>query len=118
MGEREISTEPLKLIAADDPVTCAIYARDNGLLKKTGWKQFARLARREKRLIRMAKQEKLRSYRTSVKYKFGFEVPRSYKRAMELDRINCNSKWKDAADAELKAMEDYKVFHDLGHKCS
>jgi hypothetical protein len=32
----EITTEPLKVIAADDPVTCAIYARENGLLDQPG----------------------------------------------------------------------------------
>jgi hypothetical protein len=33
-----ITKEPLKIIAADDPVTCAIYARENGLLDQPGWK--------------------------------------------------------------------------------
>jgi hypothetical protein len=28
----EITKEPLSIIAVDDPVTCAIYARENGLL--------------------------------------------------------------------------------------
>jgi hypothetical protein len=28
----EITKEPLSIIAADDPVTCAIYAKENGLL--------------------------------------------------------------------------------------
>jgi hypothetical protein len=32
----EITTEPLAIIAADDPVTCAIYARDNKLLDLDG----------------------------------------------------------------------------------
>ena len=36
----EITTEPLNLIAADDPVTCAIYAKDNDLLSLPGWKRF------------------------------------------------------------------------------
>jgi hypothetical protein len=34
----EIITEPLAIIAADDPVTCAIYARDNNLLDLAEWK--------------------------------------------------------------------------------
>jgi hypothetical protein len=34
----ETTAEPLHLIAADDPVTYAIYARDNILLDKPGWK--------------------------------------------------------------------------------
>jgi hypothetical protein len=36
----EITTEPLAIIAADDPVTCAIFARDNNLLDLAGWKRF------------------------------------------------------------------------------
>ena len=33
----EIMSEPLSILAADDPVTCTIYARDNNLLDKDGW---------------------------------------------------------------------------------
>jgi hypothetical protein len=31
----EITQEPLRVIAADDPISCAIYASENGLLDKT-----------------------------------------------------------------------------------
>jgi hypothetical protein len=44
----ETTAEPLHLIAADDTVTCSIYARDNSLLDKLGWKRFKSLAKREK----------------------------------------------------------------------
>ena len=32
----EITSEPLSMIAADDPITCAIYARNNNLLDAEG----------------------------------------------------------------------------------
>jgi hypothetical protein len=32
----EITEEPLAIIAADDPVTCAIYAKGKGLCDKEG----------------------------------------------------------------------------------
>jgi hypothetical protein len=32
----EITTEPLSMMAADDPVTCANYSREHGLLDKPG----------------------------------------------------------------------------------
>jgi hypothetical protein len=32
----EITKAPQRIIAADDPVTCAIYARENGLLGQQG----------------------------------------------------------------------------------
>jgi len=61
----EITSEPLSIIAADDPVYCAIYARDNNLLDLPGWKRFKSIAKREKKLIRMVNQAKMRSYNTA-----------------------------------------------------
>ncbi len=40
----EITSKPLTLIAADDPITCAIYAKENGLLNLDGWKRFKGIA--------------------------------------------------------------------------
>ena len=40
-------------LAADDPVSCAIYAKENNLLEQEGWKHFKRLAWRQKKLIRL-----------------------------------------------------------------
>jgi hypothetical protein len=52
----------LKTTAADDPVTCAEYARGNNPLNLDGWKHFQRLAKREKKLKRMINQAKLKPY--------------------------------------------------------
>ena len=40
----EIAFEPLSIIAADDPVTCAAYAKENDLLALEGWHRFRNLA--------------------------------------------------------------------------
>ena len=64
--------EPLDVIAADDPVTCAIYAKEKGLLDEPGWRRFKSIAKRESRLLCMTNQAKLRSFRHSLKYKFGY----------------------------------------------
>ena len=110
----EITYEPLDIIAKDDPVSCAMYAKKNNLLNEPGWKRFKGIAKNEKKLLRMANQAKLRSYRTTPKYKFGFIVPRDYKQAMDLDKKNGNTKFKDCTDLELKQIDDYKTFLDLG----
>ena len=111
----EITSEPLKLIAADDPVTCAIYAKEHGLLDQPGWKQFKFIAKREKVFTRMVNQAKLRSFNTAPRYKYGFEVPRTYEQAMRLDKKNKNTRWKDAATLELQQIFEYKTFIDKGH---
>jgi hypothetical protein len=47
----ETNYEPLNAIAADDPVTCAEYAKKNNLLNTDGWKQFRRIAKSEKKTL-------------------------------------------------------------------
>ena len=47
----ESTIEPRAAIAAEEPVTCAIYARQNGLLEEEGWRQFTKIANREKTLL-------------------------------------------------------------------
>lgn len=99
---------------ADDPVTCAIYARDNNLLDKPGWKHFSRITNRQKKLLRMSKQSKLRSYKHSIKYKYRFQVPRDYKEAIKLDKENGNKKLQEATILEIAQLKEYATFIDLG----
>jgi len=110
----EITSEPLNIIAADDPITCAIYAKDNNLLELDGWKRFKRLAKRAKKFLRCINQAKLRSYNTAPKYKYGFEVPRNYEHAKEIDRQNGNTRWQDAVDLEMRQLDEYETFKDNG----
>ncbi len=110
----EITSEPLTIIAADDPVTCAIYAKENGLLDLDGWKCFKGIARHDKMFIRMANQAKLWSYRTAPHYKYGYKVPRDYNHAVELGKRNGNTKWQDSTALEMSQLHEYKTFKDLG----
>jgi hypothetical protein len=47
----ETTTEPLSVIAANDPVMCAIYAKEHDLLDTKGWKHFRNTAKREKHFL-------------------------------------------------------------------
>ena len=44
----------------------------------------------------------------------GFQVPRNHAEAMELDRANGNTMWKDAEVTELSQIHEYKSFIDKG----
>ena len=44
----EITFEPLSIITADDPVTCAGYVKENDLLALEGWCRFRSLAKKDK----------------------------------------------------------------------
>ena len=41
----EITEEPLSYITADDPVTCAVYAKQHDLLHLEGWRQFRSISK-------------------------------------------------------------------------
>ena len=110
----EITYVPLRLIAADDPVTCAAYAKKKDLLHLPGWKRFRRYAKKEKTLIRAMKQNKIRQARHSVKYMFGYQIPRNWEEALYLDKKNGNSKWFDARKLEFDQLHDYQTFIDHG----
>ena len=62
----------------------------------------------------MAYQAKLRSFRHGEKYKYGFVLARNYEHAMDLDRRNGNTKYADAIATELKQIDEYQTFQDLG----
>jgi hypothetical protein len=110
----EITTEPLSVIAANDPVTCAVYAREHDLLDVDGWKRFRNLAKREKHFLRLVKQAKMKSYHQSMKYKFRYRIPKDYKEALKLDELNQNTKWEDATITEMSQLKEYECFIDAG----
>ena len=106
----EVTFEPLSVIAADDPITCAAYAKEKNLYNLDGWKRFRHLIKKEKQQTRAIKQSIIRQVRHSKKYMFGFLIPRNYTEALEFDKANNNSKWYDATKAELDSIHSYHVF--------
>jgi hypothetical protein len=112
----EITTEPLSVIAADDPVTCAVYAREHDLLDVEGWRHFWNLAKHEKHFLRLVKQAKMKSYHQSPKYKFGYRIPKDYEEALKLDELNQNTKWEDATITKMSQLaEGIRVLHRCRH---
>jgi len=110
----EITSEPLTIIAADDPVTCAIYAKENGLFNLDGWRHFKGISKHDKKFLRMTNQAKLHSYCMAPCYKYGYEVPCDYNHAVKLDKHNGNPKWQDSTALEMSQLHEYKTFKDLG----
>ena len=103
----EITEEPLSLIAAVDPVTCAVYAKNHDLQLFDGWKRLKHIAKNQEQLTRATNQSKIRQVRRSVVYHFGFPIPKVYKQALQLDEQNGNSKWYDATKLEMDQINGY-----------
>ena len=106
--------EPLSIIAADNPMVCALYAKKVGLLDTPGWKRFKSIAKDEKKLTRMLNQAKLKSFRREPTYQFGHKIPRSTPEAIRFDEENKNTFWQDAMALEMAQLQEFKTFTDLG----
>ena len=91
----EKTYEPLPVLAADDPVTGAMYVKENALLHIDGWKRLRDLAKRDKTLTRAVMQSRIRQARRAKKYMFGYLIPRPYTGALEFDKKNNNTKWAE-----------------------
>ena len=112
-----MSWEPLSNIIADDCYSCAVYVNKFNLLNTQGWKQLNRYARTAKRLIRALKESKYRQAKATKRYKHGWEVPRDYAHAPQLDVQNGNTRWKDAIDLEIEQIKENQVFNNHGESC-
>lgn len=110
----EVTWEPLSLIRKSDPVTCAIYAKENALLDEPGWTRFRKLANKQSRMIRSVNKAKLKMIHSKPAYKFGVQVPRSHDEAMQLDQQNGNNLWAQAEAKELQQIDSYNTFKDVG----
>ena len=106
----EKTYEPLSVLAADNPVTCATFAKENDPLHVDGWKRFRNLAKRGKIPTRAVMQSNIRQPKRSNKYMFGYLIPKSCKEAFALDKENNNSKWVDATRDEMDCIKEQEVF--------
>jgi hypothetical protein len=61
-----------------------------------------------------ANQAKLRSFHLAPKHKYGFEISRDHKHAIELDEKHGTTQWVDATSLEMVQLDDYNCFHDQG----
>ena len=102
----EITEEPLSIIAQDDPITCAAYAKKHNLLELPEWKKLKHKANHQNTFSRAINQTKIRQVRRSAVYQFGYLIPRDYKHALDLDKLNGNSRWYDATKKELDQIYD------------
>ena len=109
-----------------DPVTITIYASKNGLLDTPRWQLpgLKKLAKSQKRLLRMAKQAKLQSFRTKPVYMYGFLIPQNHEQAMQPNKENGNTLWlndskvwvTDIRNAYLESLTQKKVYIIAGPK--
>ena len=62
----------------------------------------------------MLNQAKLKSFRATVIYKYGYKVPRNHDQAVAIDKEMGNTRWQDAEKLEMSQLHSYNTFIDKG----
>ena len=126
----EETWEPLSMIKRTDPLHAAKYAHENELTSEKGWKwaknKHASIERYIQKLSGIQssvtenfmrtiyKVKRKKNKPKGIRYKFGVELPRNTKHALELDRNNGNTLWKEAMESETKGLMEFETFIVLG----
>ena len=112
--------EPLQLMIEDDPISLALYATNNNLLKTPGWKRLNHIVQdtvmKRNKLRNMLHQYHVcQGKRTKGPvYQFGIQIPRNVKEAIELDLKSGDTKWQDAMQEEIDSLLGFDTFVDKG----
>jgi hypothetical protein len=92
------------VLATDDPVSCAIYAKKHNLLLLPGWKQFKRIAKEHEEIKQLVFKAKLKAKFKTTKFTYGFKVPNNHLDAVLLDKSAGNELWKESEESEINAL--------------
>ena len=85
------------------------------MTNKDGWQWIDHYIEQDHTL-----QQTVQTYRAAKREegpskKFGVEVPKNPKHALELDKQNGNDGWKKSMQLELDQLEEFKVFKLVPH---
>jgi hypothetical protein len=99
----------LNLVARHEPYMCVKYATKHGLCGEKEWKWTQEFKDQVKEFARRIYAFKAATSH-KPKYKFGVEVPRSTKHALQLDAKNGDQLYERAIGKELGAIKEHAVF--------
>ena len=108
-GRSWISLSSLRL---HDPFICMMYALEHKLMLDHEWTWTQDWLDEPQQFQKMVAVFKTtRSF--GPKYKFGVQVPRSVKHALELDKANGDHAWEEAINKELGQIQEFGTFRHM-----
>ncbi len=109
-GERAwVRMEALRM---QHPFLLIQYAVQNKLQHQLEWQWTKEYAINDPTLLEITLA--LKAARNETKFKFGVEVPHSVRHAIQLDAVNGDTMWQQAMETELKQINEYETFRELG----
>jgi hypothetical protein len=96
-------------LSLSNPKPIISFARNNNLLDKMTFSHLTQYYR-SNMAVDIARILEVSTSPAGIKYKFGIQVPKGTKNAIDLDKKNGNQLWKEAIKTELKQLTDYQTF--------
>jgi hypothetical protein len=96
-------------LSLSNPTPIISFERNNNLLDTMASCHLTQYCR-SNTAVDIARILKASTSPVGVKYKFGIQVPKEIKNAIELDKKNGNQSWQEAIKTELKQLTDYQTF--------
>ena len=90
----------IKAMALHDPYVLIQYARQHSLIKHKDWKWVTNIVKNKDQIRDVVCNHNAQVQR-GAKYKFGVEIPKNVRHALELDALNGDDAWHSAIDTEL-----------------
>jgi hypothetical protein len=88
---------PLKILKESNPVDVAEFVKSRGLLDEVAFRWWVPYTLKKRDRIVSAVTSRARK----VTHKYGVEIPRTVREALELDKKNGNTFWRDAINKEM-----------------
>jgi hypothetical protein len=96
-------------LSLGNPKPIISFARNNNILDKMPFCHLTQYCR-SNTAVDIARILKVSTSSAGIKYKFGIQVPKGIKNAIDLDKKNGNKLWQEAIKIELKQPTDYQTF--------
>jgi hypothetical protein len=98
-------------LCLSNPKPISLFARNNDLLDKMPFCHLTQYCR-SNTAVDIARIIKVSTSPAAIKYKFGIQVPKGIKNAIDLDKKNGNQLWQGAIKTELKQLTNlfYQTF--------
>jgi hypothetical protein len=93
-------------LSLSNPKPIISFARNNNLLDKMPFCHLNQYCRSNTatRILKVSTSP------AGIKYKFGIQLPKGIKNAIDLDKKNGNQLWQEAINTELNQLTEYKRF--------
>jgi hypothetical protein len=96
-------------LSLNDPKSIISFVSNNNLLYKMPFCLLTQYCR-SNTAVDIARILKVSTSPAGIKYKFGIQVLKGIKNAIDLDKKNGNQLWQEAIKTELKQLTDYQTF--------